>query len=71
LYIAVEFVLAGSAVYEIFEWLLTLLMAGPDADAYNGQQGDIWDAQKDIACASAGALIAAATLMARSRRARR
>ena len=68
-YIAVEFVLAGSAVYEIFEWLLTLIMAGADADAYNGQQGDIWDAQKDMACAMAGALLAAAVLIRRGRRA--
>ncbi|MDF8332697.1 DUF2238 domain-containing protein [Novosphingobium cyanobacteriorum] len=62
-YIAVEFVLAGSALYEIFEWLLTLSMAGPDADAYNGQQGDVWDAQKDMACATVGAFSAATLLM--------
>lgn len=58
LYIAFESVLAVSAVYEIFEWLLTLAAAGPTAAAYNGQQGDIWDAQKDMALAAAGALIA-------------
>ena len=57
LYIAFESVLAVSAVYEIFEGLLTLAAAGPTADAYNGQQGDIWDAQKDMALAAAGALI--------------
>ncbi|HOB14901.1 MAG TPA: DUF2238 domain-containing protein [Novosphingobium sp.] len=68
LYIAVEFVFAGSALYEIFEWLLTLVMAGADADAYNGQQGDIWDAQKDMACAGSGALLAAAWLILRQRR---
>lgn len=55
-YIAVEFVLAGSAIYEIFEWGLTAVMAGPDADAYNGQQGDMWDAQKDMALAGLGAV---------------
>lgn len=55
-YITVEFVLAGSAIYEIFEWLLTVFMAGPDANAYNGQQGDIWDAQKDMALAGLGAV---------------
>lgn len=60
-YVAVEFVLALSCVYEIFEWLLTIVLAGPDADAYNGQQGDMWDSQKDMAMASIGALIAAAT----------
>ncbi len=67
LYIAVEFVFAGSALYEIFEWVLTLVMAGPNADAYNGQQGDIWDAQKDMACAVSGALIAVGWLVLRRR----
>lgn len=61
-YVAVEFVLAGSAIYEIFEWQLTLVMAGPNADAYNGQQGDMWDAQKDMALAGLGAFTAAACL---------
>lgn len=59
-YVAVEFVLAFSCLYEIFEWLLTILLAGPDADAYNGQQGDPWDSQKDMAMAAAGACLAAA-----------
>lgn len=58
-YVAVEFVMAGSALYEIFEWGLTLLMAGENADAYNGQQGDMWDAQKDMALATLGAVVAA------------
>lgn len=66
-YIAVEFVLAGSAVYEIFEWLLTVFMAGPDALAYNGQQGDPWDPQKDMALAGLGAVAAAVFLRLRVR----
>lgn len=66
-YIAVEFVLAGSALYEIFEWLLTVVMAGPDALAYNGQQGDPWDPQKDMALAGLGALASAAVLRLRLR----
>lgn len=65
-YIAAEFVLAGSAIYEIFEWLLTIFMAGPDALAYNGQQGDPWDPQKDMMMAGAGALCAAAWLHCRA-----
>lgn len=65
LYVAVEFVLAGSALYEIFEWVLTLVMAGANADAYNGQQGDMWDAQKDMACAASGALLAVSWLALR------
>ncbi|MDI1296075.1 MAG: DUF2238 domain-containing protein [bacterium] len=48
----------GSALYEIFEWLLTILAAGDTADYYNGQQGDVWDAQKDMAAAQIGSAIA-------------
>lgn len=65
LYIAIESVLAVSLLYEVFEWLLTLTMRGELADAYNGQQGDIWDAQKDMALAAAGALSAALVLRMR------
>jgi putative membrane protein len=67
LYVAVESVLAVSLLYELFEWLLALTMAGPAAEAYNGQQGDMWDAQKDMALAAAGALVAAVTLGLRRR----
>lgn len=67
LYIAVESVLAVSALYEIFEWLLTLTMEGSLATAYNGQQGDLWDAQKDMALAGLGALLAAGALATRRR----
>jgi putative membrane protein len=58
LYVAPEFVLAFSAVYEIFEWQLAVAMDPADAEAYNGQQGDIFDAQKDMTLAAIGALIA-------------
>ncbi|MGN7931283.1 DUF2238 domain-containing protein [Sphingopyxis sp. 22461] len=50
-------VLAISSLYEIFEWLLTIVAAGETADRYNGQQGDIWDAQKDMALATLGAIL--------------
>jgi putative membrane protein len=67
LYVAIEGVLAVSALYEIFEWLLTLAMAGSLADAYNGQQGDMWDSQKDMALAALGAALAAFALHIRRR----
>lgn len=41
-------------------------MSGPDADAYNGQQGDVWDPQKDMAMAGLGALVTAAWLRLRA-----
>ena len=62
LYIGVESGFAMSLSYEVLEWLLSVVMQGPLADAYNGQQGDMWDAQKDMALAVLGALIAAAVL---------
>ena len=53
-------VLSLSCLYEIFEWLLTIVAAGETADRYNGQQGDIWDAQKDMALAALGAVMVVA-----------
>jgi putative membrane protein len=70
LYVAPEFVLATSAVYEIFEWQLALFMDPADADAYNGQQGDMFDSQKDMALAAIGALISTAWLAVKPRRGR-
>ena len=55
----------GSALYEIFEWLLTILAAGETADYYNGQQGDVWAAQKDMAAAQIGSAIACIALLRR------
>ncbi len=47
-------VTAMSGIYEVFEWWLTIVMSPQDAESYNGQQGDMWDAQKDIALAMLG-----------------
>jgi putative membrane protein len=54
--IAVMFVLAVGSIYEIFEWLLAVTMDPVSAELYNGQQGDAFDAQKDMAIALLGAL---------------
>ncbi|WP_022683197.1 DUF2238 domain-containing protein [Sphingobium bisphenolivorans] len=48
--------LVGS-LYEIFEWLLSVLAAGQTADWYNGQQGDMWDPQKDLTAAQLGSAL--------------
>lgn len=68
LYIAVESVIAVSAIYELFEWFLSIVLAGPLAADYNGQQGDMWDAQKDMGLAAVGALIGALVLRLRAAR---
>lgn len=57
LYVACEFIAMASVVYELFEWLLTLIAPADQADNYNGQQGDMWDAQKDMALAILGGII--------------
>lgn len=68
--LAFGFVTIGfiSALYESFEWLLTLVAEGETADWYNGQQGDVWDPQKDMAAAQAGAFIALMILSLRRHR---
>ena len=63
-YVAFEFVLAFSMLYELVEWGLSLVLAAEDANSYNGQQGDIWDAQKDMGFAAVGAIISLAVLFA-------
>ena len=62
-YQAVELVMAASMLYEVFEWSLTMLLSPADAGAYNGEQGDLWDAQKDMALALAGALLATSAIL--------
>ncbi len=47
----------GSMAYEIFEWQLSVWSDA--GHAYNGQQGDMWDAQKDMALAMIGSTIMA------------
>jgi len=54
---ALQFILATSALYEMGEWAVAILMAPDWAEHYNGQQGDAWDAQKDMALAAAGAVV--------------
>ena len=46
-----------SMIYELFEWNLSIFLSDGLADSYNGQQGDIWDAQKDMCLAMFGSLI--------------
>ena len=45
-----------SMFYELFEWGLAVFLSPEMADSYNGQQGDFWDAQKDMALAMVGSV---------------
>ena len=60
--LAVASVLAIGAAYEILEWQLAVVLSPEQADAYNGQQGDVWDPQKDMALALLGAIVVALPL---------
>lgn len=52
-----ELVLAFSAAYEIIEWLVAARVDPSAGLAFLGAQGDVWDAQKDMALAAIGAAI--------------
>ena len=46
-----------AAVYELIEWTAAVLLDPAGGDAFLGSQGDIWDAQKDMAYAIVGATL--------------
>ena len=56
----VEFILSLSALYEVAEWLVADVAYSGTKQGMDflGMQGDIWDAQKDVALALVGGLIA-------------
>ena len=59
-YLGVAGVAGWSLVYEVVEWAVASLADPAAGTAFLGTQGDVWDAQKDMALALAGALLAAA-----------
>lgn len=58
--LSVAVVVCWSAIYELVEWIVAALADPAAGTAYLGTQGDVWDAQKDMALALLGALVAAA-----------
>jgi putative membrane protein len=57
-YLPLAITLSTSADYELIEWGAAALFGGELGVAYLGAQGDVWDAQKDMALAGLGALLA-------------
>lgn len=55
-YFAISAIMIASLWYEWFELAVAMTMSGKDAEAYNGQQGDMWDAHKDMLMATLGSL---------------
>jgi putative membrane protein len=52
-----DITMSTSMLYELIEWGAAAAFGGELGQAYLGTQGDIWDAHKDMAFASLGALI--------------
>jgi putative membrane protein len=57
-FLPLDLTMSTSALFELIEWLAAELFGGDLGVAYLGTQGDVWDAHKDMALASVGALVA-------------
>jgi putative membrane protein len=66
-----DLTLSTSAMFELIEWGVAEVLGGDLGAAYLGTQGDIWDAQKDMALAGTGAFIAMALTAAVNAKLRR
>lgn len=62
--VTVHVVIAWSGFYEILEAIVARLVNPELGAAYNGIQGDVWDAQKDMGLALAGAILCMAVTAA-------
>jgi putative membrane protein len=59
-FLPLDLTLSTSATFELLEWAAVEVFGGDLGGAYLGMQGDVWDAQKDMALAGLGAAIAMA-----------
>ncbi len=57
-FLPLDLTMSTSMLYELIEWATCVVFGGELGQAYLGTQGDEWDAHKDMALASLGALIA-------------
>jgi putative membrane protein len=57
-YLPLDVTMATSMLYELVEWGASELFGGDLGVTYLGTQGDVWDAQKDMAMATFGAVVA-------------
>jgi len=56
-FLPLDLTMSTSMLYELIEWGAAVYFGGDLGMAYLGTQGDVWDAHKDMALASLGALI--------------
>ncbi|MCA9364642.1 MAG: DUF2238 domain-containing protein [Candidatus Moranbacteria bacterium] len=55
--VPLEMAFSFSAIFEIFEWFIVVASNEETGVAFLATQGDIWDAQKDMALAALGAFV--------------
>ena len=67
-FLPLDLTMSTSMLYELIEWAVAEVFGGDLGIAYLGTQGDVWDAHKDMAFASLGALIAMLLTYAINRR---
>lgn len=56
-YLPLDVVMSFSMVYELIEYAIAVGIGGDVGHSYLGSQGDVWDAQKDMALATLGGII--------------
>ena len=66
-YLPLDVVMATSMLYELIEWGAAEFFGGDLGVAYLGTQGDPWDAQKDMALAALGGIVAVLVIAAINR----
>lgn len=57
-FLPLDLTMSTSMIYELLEWAAAAVFGGDLGQSYLGTQGDEWDAHKDMALASVGALMA-------------
>src|SRR5688500_15337804 len=61
-YLPLDVTMSFSMLYELVEWGAAITFGGELGHAYLGTQGDVWDAHKDMALATLGAVICMAVV---------
>lgn len=57
-FLPLDLTMSSSMLFELIEWLAAEVFGGGTGQAYLGSQGDEWDAHRDMALASLGAILA-------------
>jgi putative membrane protein len=63
-FLPLDLTMSTSMIFELIEWGAAEYFGGDLGIAYLGTQGDVWDAHKDMALASLGALLTMSVAMA-------